>query len=300
MMELLQLTYFKVVAELEHMTKAAKVLHVSQPALSKVIQRLESDLGVTLFERTQKGLRLNENGKVFLHRVERIFLEMQEGRKEVRDLAELSERTISVSMALPHILPHFLDDYLKKHKDVHILHYSASAPEMVKQLEEGEVDLCISTSPIEGKGLKWQVLMEEEVYLSVPLNHPLAHRKRIELVDVQGEKVINRNKGYHFRELIDDFCRQAGFEPTTTIELEEAGAILRMVELGQGVSFTPQLSLLRETLPKTVQLEITNPVCKREIGIAWNEDRYLTRAAQEFKAFAITFFEKAAKQYYQL
>ncbi len=71
-----------------------------------------------------------------------------------------------------------------------------------------------------------------------------------------------------------------------------------MVEMGMGVSFTPQLSLLREALPKTVQLKITNPVCKRKIGIAWNEDQYLTRAANEFKEFTIQFFEQATATYY--
>lgn len=298
-MEFLQLRYFQTVARLEHMTKAAKELHVSQPALSKIIHRLEQDVGVELFDRQKQGIKLNQNGTAFLKRVDRIFLEAQQGKKEALDLANLTERSVAVSMALPHILPVFIADYLKEYPEAHIKHYAASSKEMAKQLEEGEVDLCISTSPISGKGIRWMFLMEEDIYLSVPLNHPLANRQQVKLSQVKSESFINRNKGYHFRELTDSFCREAGFEPFTQVELEEAGAILRMVELGMGVSFTPQLSLLREALPKTVQLKITEPLCKREIGIAWNEDHYLTKAAKEFKAFTIDFYEKAAKSYYE-
>ncbi len=197
-MEFLQLNYFQTVAKLEHMTQAAKQLHVSQPALSKIISRLEKELGVQLFDRKKHSIRLNENGRAFLKRVERILHEAKQGTKEVQDLNGLKERSVSVSMALPHILPFFFSDYLKKYPDGHIKHFTASANEMAHQLEQGFVDLCISTSPIEGEGIKWMPLMEEDIYLSVPLSHRLSERKEIMLSEAAGEMFINRNKDTTF------------------------------------------------------------------------------------------------------
>lgn len=91
-MELLQLKYFQTVARLEHMTKAAEELHIAQPSLSKTIARLEKDLGVPLFDRQGRQITLNPFGKVFLKRVERIFHELSEGEREIKDLANLQQR----------------------------------------------------------------------------------------------------------------------------------------------------------------------------------------------------------------
>jgi DNA-binding transcriptional LysR family regulator len=89
-MELLQLHYFQTVARLEHMTKAAEELKIAQPSLSKTISRLEEDLGAPLFNRQGRNIRLNQFGKVFLTRVDRIFRELEEGKREIRDMAGLN------------------------------------------------------------------------------------------------------------------------------------------------------------------------------------------------------------------
>lgn len=86
-MELLQLQYFLTVARLEHVTEAARSLHVTQSSLSKTIQRLEEDLGVPLFDRTGRKLRLNEFGSRFLHRAERALFELEQGKQELSDLS---------------------------------------------------------------------------------------------------------------------------------------------------------------------------------------------------------------------
>lgn len=95
-MELLQLQYFLAVARLEHMTEAARSLHVTQSSLSKTIQRLEEDLGVPLFDRTGRRLRLNEFGSRFLRRSERALFELNQGKQEMRDLSGLEHSTTRI------------------------------------------------------------------------------------------------------------------------------------------------------------------------------------------------------------
>lgn len=297
-MELLQLRYFQVTAKLEHMTKAAQQLQVSQPALSATISRLEDDLGAPLFNRKGRSIYLNAYGKAFLERVNRIFQELEDGKRELKDLSHSLDQSISVAIALPHILPFLIVEFLKSHPDTKISQYVAPSIGMKQQLENGEVDFCISMDPIRGDDIEWLTLLEEEIYLSVPPNHHLSTRSSIDLREAANESFINRTSGYGFRDLTDGYCREAGFEPYTPIELEEAGAILRLVEMGMGVSFTPQLSLLRQSLPNTVQIPIIYPVCKRTIGIAWNRNHYLNNAALDFRAFIIHFFKHEITRYF--
>lgn len=296
-MELLQLRYFQTTAKLEHITKAAQELNVSQLALSQTISRLEEDLGVPLFNREGRNIYLNDFGKAFLNRVNRIFQELNDGKRELLDLQESLEQSISITIALPYILPHLIVDFLKIYPKIKINQSIATTNEMKILLENSEVDFCFLTEEIHGEEIEWVTLIEEEIFLSVPPNHHLATRTSISLEEVANETFINRTSGYGFRDLTDQFCAQAGFKPYTPIELEEAGAILRLVEMGMGLSFTPELSLLRYSSPNTVEIPITYPICKRTIGIAWNKNRYLNKSALDFKDFIIHFFQNEIQIY---
>lgn len=114
-MDLLQLKYFQVVARLEHMTRAAEELHISQPSLSKMISRLEKHLGVPLFDRHGKQIRLNRFGKIFLNRVDRVFAELEEGQYELADLTGLERGEADLIITHPLIRD-------PKFKNVPLLH----------------------------------------------------------------------------------------------------------------------------------------------------------------------------------
>ncbi|MFJ7849931.1 LysR family transcriptional regulator [Peribacillus sp. NPDC097206] len=297
-MELLQLRYFQIAAKYQHMTKAAANLNISQPALSKTIARLEAELGVSLFYRKGKSIHLNDFGKVFLERVNGMFLEVNEGISQINDMSSLENGKIKLAMTLPHITPMFLSEFLNKHPNVKINHNQASSSEMQSKLEKAELDICISTSRIDSSNIEWIPLIDEEIFLSVPLNHRLANRKSIDLEEVAEEKFIGLQQGYGFRDITDQFCKEAGFTPNTTVELEESWAVQKLVELGNGIAFIPSLSILRDSAPNTHRIKITNPDCKRTIGMAWNKNHYLSQAAIEFREFTMTFFKNIVNSYY--
>ena len=104
-MDLLQLRYFRVVARVEHMTKAAQELFIAQPSLSKTIRRLEKEIGVPLFDQQGRTIRLNQFGKAFLEHIERLFRELEEGQREVRDMAGLEQGEVSLVTASLYWLP---------------------------------------------------------------------------------------------------------------------------------------------------------------------------------------------------
>jgi DNA-binding transcriptional LysR family regulator len=289
-MEFLQLQYFQTVARLEHMTKAAEELRIAQPSLSKTIARLEEDLGVPLFDRNGRKIKLNAYGKVFLERVERAFHELSEGKREIKDLAGLSQESITLAVSIPRILPDLLGSFLSRYPHVRFQQFLESTSLMKRQLEDLEIDFCISSVPLEGAELVWEPLMTEEIFLMVPPGHRLAKRNRVYLHEVKNESFISMNTGFGFRDLTDGFCRAAGFVPHISFEGDEPGVIGDLVRQGLGIAFVPALTLLWNSASSLRRLRIMEPKCQRTIGLGWSKRRYLSSAARQFRQFVIEYF----------
>jgi DNA-binding transcriptional LysR family regulator len=291
-MELLQLHYFRAVARLEHITKAAQELKIAQPSLSKTIFRLEEDLGVQLFDRNGRQIRLNQFGRAFLRRVERVFMELEEGKREIADGAGLARGSISLAVTSPRVLPGLLGGFLASYPDTKFRQVISSTVEMKRMLENTEVDFCISSPPIEGTGIESSRLLTEEVYLTVPPGHRLVGRGSIDLHEAANESFINMKAGYGFRDITDEFCRRAGFTPTFAFEGDEPAVIRSLVKAGLGVAFVPALSWMDTPDPVPERLHIAHPVCQRTIGLAWLEGGSLSETAQYFKQFTVDFFAR--------
>src|SRR5262249_40871751 len=163
-MDLLQLRYFQTVARYEHMTQAARELMIAQPSLSQTIARLEEELGVPLFDRQGRHIRLNQFGRTFLQRVERIFTELEDGRRELADLAGLEQGRVALSIFSTPLLADLLSAFRVEYPRVSFrlsLQHTSSAREIQQQLEWGEADLCITMAPIEHPDITWLPLFTE-------------------------------------------------------------------------------------------------------------------------------------------
>jgi DNA-binding transcriptional LysR family regulator len=291
-LELLQLQYFQTVARLQHMTKAAEELNIGQPSLSKTIARLEEDLGVPLFDRQGRQIRLNQFGKVFLHRVERALMELEAGKREIIDLSGLDRGVISLAVSITSVLPKLVGAFLSQYPNVRFQQYLGSTLSMKRQLEQGEVDFCISSTPIQGPDITWEPLFTEEIFLIVSTKHPLANREEIHLREVEHEPFISMSPRYGLRDLTDNFCRQAGFTPHIAFEGDEQTVLRELVTEGLGVAFTPAVSFGSVPSNKIKRLRIVEPKCQRTIGLAYSRNRYLSKAAQQFYSFTIEYFSK--------
>ncbi|WP_206832384.1 LysR family transcriptional regulator [Alicyclobacillus fructus] len=289
-MDLLQLTYFRTLARVEHMTRAAMELRIAQPSLSKTIARLEAELGVPLFDRTGRNLRLNAYGRAFLARVDRALTEMEEARRELEQMAKAQDETVILTVSTTRLLPGLLRAFLREHPSVRVRQYSGSAEEMTRQIVRGEADFCISGARMAGDEIAWEPLVVEEVYLIVPAGHPLAARTSVRLSELRDEPFICVNQGHEFRELTDGFCRAAGFEPKVHFSGDEADVIADLVRQGLGVAFVPALTWWEREAHETRRLRIEAPRCQRVIGLAWSRRHHLTRAAEAFRDFARRYF----------
>ncbi|SFQ42466.1 LysR family transcriptional regulator [Salibacterium halotolerans] len=287
-MELLQLHYFKTVARLGHMTKAAEELRVAQPALSKTIARLEEDIGVPLFDRRGRKIQLNAIGKAFLKKTEIALRALEEGRKEANDLAGLENGSIYLATSNLKRLSEPLEAFLSSHPEVNFRLNQASMEEMALLIESGEIDFGFTAMPIERPGIRELPVLNVEVFLAVPPGHRFAKRHSISLSEVANEPFVGYKQDYLFQKMNNDFCRKAGFTPNVICEVEEGNDIESLVLAGVGIGFVGLCKGDEES--SLVRLHIEKPVCQRTFRLVWHEKRYLSKAAQKFRDFVVHYF----------
>ncbi|MDF2958530.1 MAG: LysR family transcriptional regulator [Paenibacillus sp.] len=287
-MELLQLQYFRTVAKMEHMTRAAQELRIAQPALSKTISRLEEHVGVPLFDRHGRQIRLNTFGKAFLSKVETALTLLEEGRKEVSELAGLEHGSIHLATSTLDRLSEPLGDFLSLHPEVSFRITQASMDEMSNLVEAGEVDICFTALPIERPGIRAVTVLNEDVYLAVPPGHRLTGRNSVPLSEVVDEPFIGYKEGFLFQQMNDTFFRKAGITPNFVCRVDEPAAIASLVRAGLGVALTGGCGRGGDS-PLTL-LSIEHPVCQRNFQLVWHEKRYLSLAARKFRDFIIQYF----------
>ncbi|MCZ8522514.1 MULTISPECIES: LysR family transcriptional regulator [Paenibacillus] len=288
-MELLQLKYFCTVAKLEHMTRAAQELRIAQPALSKTIARLEKDVGVPLFDRDGRQIRLNAFGKAFLHKVEAALALLEEGQKEVSDLAGLEQGSIHLAASTLDRLSEPLSQFLALHPKVNFRITQASMQKMAHLIEAGEVDICFPPLPMQRPDFSAVSVLNEEVYLAVPPAHRLAGLPSVRLEEVADEPFIGYKEGYHFQIMNEDFFRTAGISPHFVCRVDEPSSIAKLVASGLGVALVGNCGGANSRLHL---LSIEYPVCRRHFQIVWHNKRYLSKAARHFSDFVVEYFER--------
>jgi DNA-binding transcriptional LysR family regulator len=290
--ELLQLRYFQTVARLEHMTKAAEALRVAQPALSKTIARLETELGVPLFDRNRRQIRLNAYGRAFLAKVDAALSALEEGRREVADLAGTERGSLALATTTLGRLTPALIAFRARYPEVRfrIVQLAPSATgELARMLENGDADLAFTAASLERVGIREQPVLNAEVRLAVPPGHRLQGRRAIRLSEVAAEPFIEYREGHPFRAANESFRRKAGIRPPIVCEVDEPEALAHLVRAGLGVAFVPVCR--EEGDAGLTLLRIEEPECRRIFVAVSSERRYLSRAARAFQQFLVQFYE---------
>ena len=291
-MEIEQLQYFKTVATLQHMTRAAEVLSISQPALSKSIANIEQVLGVPLFDREGRSIYLNRFGQLFLYSVNKILDEYERIREEFEDIIKPGSGEVSFgfihSLGME-VVPELIAAVSDKYPNMQFSLTQATSLNLLKRLEEGAIDLCL-TQKIKSKVIEvtTEELFVEELFVIVPSTHPLAKRTTIRLEEIKSEPFIAIKKGNSLRQLVDEVFLNEGIELNTTFAAEEMHTVAGFVSAGMGVSLIPNIKGLDEYNVKRLKVD---PPCYRSVGVSWATNRYLPPAAIEFKQYLIEYFQ---------
>ncbi|MTE12856.1 LysR family transcriptional regulator [Nocardia aurantiaca] len=290
-MDLLQLRYFRMVAHAENVSRVAEELRVAQPSLSRTITRLEAELGVPLFDRQGRRLRLNRFGAAFLERVERALDELDGARRELADLAGPDQGSVAIGAENLIVVQHVVADFVQRYPGVRVQLFSGTAAQVAARLSAGEIDLGVVSKPLDIPGLAERKLLDEEVLLAVSLNHPLAHRDRVAVAELAEESFITTSADYWQRTLLDRvFCR-AGLSPNIACEGDEPAAIRHLIATGLGIGLLPAMSRDYPG-PPVSWLRIDDIHCRRTLHLVWRQDAYLPVAAQRFREMAAERFAR--------
>lgn len=243
-MELRQLRYFVAVAETCHFGQAAERLLIAQPALSQAIRALESDLGVTLFNRTTRRVTLTAAGEYFLDESHRILAAVEDSIRGVRQLADGRHGLVRMGLvgtAATSHLPHIVRTLKRELPAVAVdIKGDILTPELCDQLRSGALDVAVLRPPVVGDNIATHILEEEPMVLAVAQDHPLALTPALGIDDLRNETFV----GYAARESAVNqaalyACRRANFVPHRAYEAPGTSVLLALVAAGLGVALVP-------------------------------------------------------------
>jgi DNA-binding transcriptional LysR family regulator len=298
-----RLRQFAVVAREEHLTRAAEILGVPQPTLSRSIARLESELGVPLFTRPGRSIRLTRHGRALLDSAERSLVTLAAPLRALADEADPARGRVALGFL--HTLggeavPRLLRDFRASYPRVRFALVQGGSDVLLTRLRADEIDVClIAPTPDSADGLEARELDEQRIDLFVPVGHWLAERQLvavtesdrvggIRLAEAADEDFICMEPGFGLRVITDDLCRAAGFEPRIAFEGEEADTARGLVGAGLGVSLLPATASSL-TDPSVVALPIAEPKAARTIGLVWLGNRPLTAPVGAFRDFTLSY-----------
>lgn len=287
----MHLWYFKNVAEMQNVSKASEKLRVAQPAVSKTVRLLEEELGFRLFDRSGNRIVLNENGAIFLKYVNTIFGALHDARQELLDSSgeDGSAEETSMSIAIysaSKMMPLLLHGFKEQYPDMPlslVIHNGRDAA-----VQDHDIMIFQDSEDLSETGLR--KLLEEEVYLAIPVSHPLAERESVDLAELSDSEFIALSSDYDFRAASEQVCRKAGFEPKIALECNDPGTVREFVNLGFGFAFMPKFTWGEVQDPGIRLVPIVNPKFYRKIYIAYRKDRYVSHSAKLFKNYAVEFF----------
>lgn len=292
-MEWEQLEYFQTLARMQHVTKAAKSLSITQPALSRSIARLENHLGVPLFDRQGRSISLNQYGHIFLRRVQAMMKEYTEGKEEIQALLKPDQGVVSLGFLhtlSTTLVPDLIGSFQQEYPNISFQLKQNHSYWLLERLKSGDLDLCLLASIKPENPIQWIKLWSEELFVFVPNDHPLASRESITLNEIAGERFILLKKGYALRMTVDELFEKANIQPNIMFEGEEATTAAGFVAAGLGISILPDLKGLDQS--KITKIRVSWPECQRVIGIAWIKGRFLSPVAETFKQYVISHFSE--------
>jgi LysR family transcriptional regulator, transcription activator of glutamate synthase operon len=295
-MELRQLRYLVALADEQHFTRAAAREHIAQPALSQQIRRLEREVGLALVERTTRRVTITEAGRMLVARARRILSEVDAANAEMQGLAGV--RTGHVTVGTMHTMGPVdvslaLARFHERHPAVELTVLEQSSEELAEMLRDDVLDLAFLsvTERIESHELTLHQLVSEELVAVLPVDHPLAGRRRVRMAELADEQFVSYREGARLRELLTFAAHRAGFEPQIKLESNESERIRRLVARGMGVAILPRSDA--DLSAGTVAVAtLVQPSLRRDITLACREGRRLPPAASEFLALSKELFSE--------
>lgn len=294
MIELHRLKYFQTVAEMEHVTEASKRLCLAQSALSKTVRSIEFDLGVQLFDRRNKHVFLNENGRILLKYAKQIEEYLERMTEEVSDYQEKqSSKTDILIRADSVLLPDLFAEYCRAYPESEL---TVITHNRINNERDVSCDFIIDSLAPNSESYAYMPMFSEEMVVVVPKEHPIAGKK-VFLSELKDEKFICQPRGYTSSNAFLQMCRESGFAPKVAMESSDTYTILGCVGTRMGIAVIPEYSW--GLMEKSADVEIAHicgQECIRHIMLIWRKNAKHSASSECFKQFAREYFQMLRKK----
>ncbi|CEP65991.1 Transcription regulator HTH, LysR [Moorella glycerini] len=284
-----QLLVFKAVAEQKSFSRAARVLHLTQPAISLHIQSLEEYFGTRLLDRNNRQVTLTEAGRVLYKYALELSKLYDEAKKALADVSGKVKGHLVVGATLTigeYFLPRFTGQFKQQYPEVEITLQVANTQEIIRRVLAGELDLSVIEGQVEHPNLIQEDLFQDELVLIVPPGHPWASRGEIQPGELKEEPLILREEGSGTRQVAEAGLRQAGLEPSSLkviMELGSTQAIKEAVEAGLGVAIISRLAIKKESRHNLLrEVRLQGADFRRTFHLAYNRHKFRSAAAEAF------------------
>ena len=282
-MTLQQVRYLLVVAEQGSFTRAAAILHVSQPALSQQIRLLEETLGVQLLDRTGRTVKATDAGKAYISHVGLALRELDAGRRAVHDVESLRSGTLRVAF-LPlfttYLVGPVMQTFHKRHPGIVITLDILSQGAMEARLADDTLDIGVAFSDVIGEGLAIEQLHEEELCLIVGKDHPSFGRRQMPVVELQGTDLALLNTSFVTRPPIDRYLRANAARPRIAIESNSVDSIIAIVRDSCLATIMPEASA--KDVPGLSAIRLCPTIATRTTSILQRCGGYRSAASRAF------------------
>jgi DNA-binding transcriptional LysR family regulator len=239
-MELRHLRYFAAVADAGSVSRAARQLHVTQPALSRQVQDLERDLGCRLFDRIGRRIVLTRDGDELVERARRLLAEAEALRERARALAGGEAGVLRVG-ATPQLieaaLPEVLTRYGRTYPGIEVQLVEDGGGRLLLRVQRGELHVAVGVWRT--AGLQSQPLFPARVLAVMQLRHRLAGRNALAVTELAGSPLLLLGHDFQTRELFDEACQAAHFEPSVRLESRSSRSLVALAEAGHGIAIVP-------------------------------------------------------------
>lgn len=294
-MEIEQLAQFLRIAELQNFTRAAEELGISQSAISRSIQRLESEFGQPLLERQTRRVTLTDAGRLLRSRAEKILQIIEDTKSEIADDGESGRlRLAAIPTVAPFFLPGLLREFTESLPRATVTVQEHTTDNLLKRISQGEADLGILALPIPAKYLEVEPLFDEELLLVMAPEHRLAKRRRIKSGDIEHDPFVLLDEAHCLADNIVSFCRRQAFHPVSMERTSQLATVQELVALNHGISMIPAMARALDTSDRRVYHSLAGEPPRRTLAAIWNPYRFETKL---FRSFRQLLYDHVRKQW---
>jgi LysR family transcriptional regulator, cyn operon transcriptional activator len=271
-MELRHIRYFDAIAETLNFTRAAERLHVTQSTLSHQIRQMETELGVQLFDRSSKKIRMTEAGETLRGHMTAALEQIDRGLQSLRGEGEALTGTIRLGTTPSfntRMVPSCVSTFLQRHPGIQVTVEELSAGAIATRLASGKLDLAVSYRPGDGSGLWFEPLYNEELKLVVGSAHPLSHRRRVRMVELHHVRMVLLPRQFQTRKLLDECFEAAGAQPRVVAQLNSIAPMIELIRQTDLAGIIAETAVTQSADLRVLPLQDPAPI--RTPGLLWKK-----------------------------